>query len=168
MAHMRDRYESLQPSMLTASVASMPRRWKDALKVPPPKNIDDIFNQQAGDGSTIAEQLGAAIEQLSTLREAIRTTSYNIPEELGSEVASAARNLGSGPWPSTAAEGLTDLERLFDEILAQLKAMPASDWNKSADAGRESLTVLALAQGVSRVAAERLAAVERLVAELAE
>jgi len=55
----------------------------------------------------------------------------------------------------------------MEQLLEQLEQLSASDWNKSADAGRESLTVLALTQGASRVAAERLSAVDKIVASLA-
>jgi len=168
LPYMADRYDSLQPSYLIASIASMPRRWKDVLRVAPPKNIDDYFSVAGDDGTTAAEHVGAALAQLELLSNAIRTTSYNIPEPLGSEVAAAVQNDGSGPWPATAAEGLDALTTLFEAMHDQLTKVNTSDWNKSADAGRTTLTVVALAQGASRVAADRLAAVEQTIRTLAD
>ncbi|MFT7475616.1 MAG: hypothetical protein ACI81L_002555 [Verrucomicrobiales bacterium] len=165
---MADRYDSLQPSYLIASIASMPRRWKDALRVAPPKNIDDYFSVAGDDGTTAAEHVGATIAQLDLLSSAIRTTSYSIPEPLGSEVAAAVANNGSGPWPATAAEGLAALTSQFEALHEQLTKVSMSDWNKSADSGRTTLTVVALAQGASRVAADRLAVVERTIRTLSD
>lgn len=164
---MPDRYESLQPPSLIASIASMPRRWKEALHVPAPKSIEDVFTMEGPDGTSAAEHLGAAIASSATLLGALRTTSYNIPEPLGADVASAAHNAGSGPWPKTAADGLAELTSTLEATLAKLQELTPSDWNKSADAGNESFTVLALAQGASRVAADRLAAVDRIISTLA-
>ncbi len=164
---MRDRYESLNPASLIASIASMPRRWKDALRVPAPKNIDDFFTVEGPDG-TAAEHVGAAIAQIRTLRDAIRTTSYNVPEPLGTEVAAAAANSGSGAWPTSASEGLADLTAEMEGLKEQLDGLKPHDWNKSADAGRTTLSVLKLAQGASRVGAERLGIVERTIRTLAD
>ena len=148
-------------------MTSMPRRWKDAMRVAPPKNIDDYFAVNGEHGSA-AEHLGAVIAQLSTLSDAIRTTSYNVPEPLTSSVVSAASNTGSGPWPQSASAGLAELTDLFETLTGQLQQLNPRDWNKSADAGSTMLTVLALAQGASRVAADRLAIVERTIRTLAD
>jgi hypothetical protein len=164
---MSDRYDSLQPPSLIASIASMPRRWKDALHVPAPKNIEDSYLTPGGDGLSVAEHLGATIVMIQILQDAIRTTSYNIPEPLRLEVATAVRNNGSGPWPETAEAGLNTLSTAMEELLDQLKGLSPHDWNKSADAGRETLSILKLAQGASRVAADRLMAVDSLVETLA-
>ncbi len=165
---MGDRYDSLQPPSLIASVASMPRRWKEAMHVPPPNNIDDLFTVAGPDGTSAAEHLGATISQLTILIDAIRTTSYNVPESLGTEVAAAVHNAGSGPWPESAQAGVTKLTAVMEQMLRQLQQLTPSDWNKSADSGTETLTVLALAQGASRVAAEGLAAVDRIISALAD
>ena len=165
--------------MIVSSMASMPRRWRAAIRVDPPKNIDDFFTVPGPDGVSAAEHAGAAIAQLTVLSRAIRTTSYRIPETLDPEVAAAAQNLGSGPWPKTAAEALTELDAVFDDIKTQLDQLHTNDWNKSArvasagapDDGDESatgsatgsLSVLQLAQAASRVAAERLPLAERIL-----
>jgi len=164
---MSDRYASLNPASLTASIASLPRRWKEALRVPAPDNIDDVLTVEGPDG-TVAEHLGAAIAQIRILRDAVRTTSYNVPEPLGAEVATAAANRGSGPWPETTKSGLSDLTNELEALLEQLKGLKAHDWNKSADADRTTLSVLQLAQGCSRVGAERLAVAERTIAAVTD
>lgn len=164
---MRDRYESLQPPSLIASIASMPRRWKDALHVPAPKNIDDVFTMEGPNGVSAAEHLGAAISLSRIVLDALRTTSYNIPEPLGPDVAAAVQNSGSGAWPATAAEGLADLTKTMEDLLEKLQELTPSDWNKSADSAGQSFTVLALAQGASRVAADRLTAVDQIITALA-
>lgn len=161
-----DRYEQLQPASIIASIASMQRRWKDAVHVPADKNIDDFFAVETDDGS-IAEHLGAAIAQLRILRPALRTTAYNVPEALDSEVAAAAANLGSGPWPTSTKAGLADLFAELDAIKTELESINTRDWAKQAQAGSTSVTLLQLAQGTSRVAADRLTKVERLVRHLA-
>ena len=165
---MSDRYDSLQPPSLIASIASMPRRWKDALHVPAPKTIEDIHLTPGSDGISVAEHLGATIAMTRILQDAIRTTSYNIPEPLRPEVAAAVQNSGSGPWPETAQVGLASLTAAMEELLDQLKRLSPHDWNKSADAGRETFSILKLAQGASRVAADRLMAVDSLVETLAD
>ena len=156
-------------------MASMPRRWRDAIRVDAPKNIDDFFASPGPDGVSAAEHTGAAIAQLNVLSRAIRTTSYRTPEPLGSEVAAAVHNLGSGPWPETASDALTQLDAIFEEIKTQLEQLHTNDWTKSAQvtsAGPPSdgvanaggpVSVLQLAQGASRVAAERLSLADRIL-----
>lgn len=162
-----DRYDALLPASLIASMASMPRRWKDAMHLPPPKSAEDYFTLEGPDG-TPAEHLGAAIAQLRLINDAIRTTSYNVPESVGPDVQSAVADQGSGPWPSSAHGGLSDLVEQFEAIGERLGALSASDWNKSASAPSGNLTVLAIAQGASRVAANRLAIFERTLQALAD
>lgn len=172
---MRDRYESLKPNNLIASMSSMPRRWKDAIRVDPPKNIDDYFNVSGSDGNP-AEIVGAVVAQLKILDDAIRTTSYNIPEALPPEAGAAVKNLGTGPWPANAAEARDQLTEAFGNLEARLRQLNTHDWKKSAtvlsvttlpdgtqrDSG-ETLSVLQLAQGASRVAATALPIVERTI-----
>lgn len=146
----------------------MPRRWKEALHVAPPKSIDEVFSEPGPDGSSAAEHMGAAIAMTEALIDAIRTTAYNVPEPLGPEAATAIHNAGSGPWPASPHVALNTLDGLMEDLLEQLKRLSPSDWNKSADAGSETFTILALAQGASRVAAERLNAVERIIDALAD
>jgi len=172
---MRDRYDSLKPTTVIASIASMQQRWKDAIRVEKPKNIEDYYSV-AGPNGSAAEHIGAVVAQLAVLSNAIRTTSYNVPEPIAPEAASAAKNLGSGPWAATATEGMAQLQASFEELLARLKQLNPHDWNKSANVltgaapvdgvsprSSESLTVLQLAQGASRVAAERLPLAERAI-----
>lgn len=135
--------------------------------MPAPKNIEDLFTTPGPDGTSVAEHTGAAISMIATLQDALRTTTYNVPEALSPEVATAARNAGSGPWPSSAESGLDSLISVFEQLLEQLERLSANDWNKAAESGSESLTVLALTQGASRVAAERLNAVDKIVTSLA-
>lgn len=145
----------------------MPRRWKEVMHVPAPKNIDEVFTDAGPDGTTAAEHLGAAISMVTILVDAVRTTSYNVPEPLGPEVATAVQNAGSGPWPDSAHDGLSSLTTTMERLHEQLQQLSPSDWNKSADSGNETFTVLALAQGASRVGAERLAAVDRIISAVA-
>ena len=145
----------------------MPRRWKEALRVSAPKNIDEVFTSAGPDGISAAEHMGAAISMVQVLANAIRTTSYNVPETLGTEVASAALNAGSGPWPNSAHDGLSELTTLMEQIGEQLSQLSPSDWNRSADSGTQTFTILALAQGVTRVTAERLALVDGVIDTLA-
>lgn len=162
-----DRYERLAPASLIASISSMPRRWKEAVYVPPDVSIDDFFTVSTDQGS-IAEHFGAAIAQIALLRDAIRTTSYNVPEPLDMGVAAAVANKGSGPWPKNAKSARNELKDQFEKLEGELKELKTTDWNRSADAGNTTLTILALAQGASRVGAERLSIVERLVRSLAD
>lgn len=162
-----DRYDRLQPASIVASIASMPRRWKEALHVPPEENIDDYFIVETDQGS-IAEHMGAATAQIRILRGAIRTTTYNNPEPVEAEVVAAAANAGSGPWPSNAKEGLAAFNDEIEKLQAELDNVGVRDWNKTARAGNSSVSLLGLAQGASRVAADRLAIVERLVRALVD
>ncbi len=141
----------------------MPRRWKDALHLPPPKNIDDVFTTAGPDGISAAEDAGAVLAQVAVLADAIRTTSYNQPEALGAEVVSALRNAGSGPWPSTAGAALENLTSMFENLSGRLGDLRPADWNKSASTPEGSITLIELVRAVARVSADRLARVERTV-----
>lgn len=130
------------------------------------KNIDDYFTVETDEGS-VAEHLGATLAQLRLLRGAIRTTAYNVPEPLDPAVLAAAANRGSGPWPESAKSGLSDLAEEIEELKGELDRVSVRDWNKTAPAGDQSISLIQLAQGASRVAADRLSVVERLVRSLA-
>ena len=60
---MSDRYDSLQPPHIISTLRSMPRRWKSALHVAPPKDIDELFGKSIGDQPAAAEHSGAALAQ---------------------------------------------------------------------------------------------------------
>lgn len=155
-------------------MASMPRRWREAIRVEPPKNIDDFFAVPGPEGPSAAEHVGAVIAQLKVLDDAIRTTSYNTPETLSAEAAAAVINAGSGPWPATASDGLRQLDEVFAALEERLKGLNTYDWTKSASVassgtpadgvpstGDTKLSVLELAQGTSRVAATHLSLAEK-------
>ena len=163
---MSDRYDTLRPNQIVSSIASLPSRWRDAFRIDPELDIEDFFTVAAADGTSMAEHCGAVITQLPALRDAIRTTTYPAPEALGDQVAAAIQNLGSGPWPSSAREALNAISEELKALDEQLKLLHTHDWNKAASSGGTSYTVIQLAQGTSRVAADRLRAVERLVEEL--
>jgi len=171
-----DRYDRLNYQATVSTIGSMPRRWKDALYVQPPKNIEDYFSVEGPEG-TMAEHVGAAIAQIRVLRGAVRTTSYNVPDPLEPEVLVAVGDKGSGPWPKSANEGLTDLLAEYEALKAEFDNLKPSDWNKSADlkpqdgdktAHGRSFTIVDLARAVSRVSAERLGKVERTVRKLVD
>lgn len=160
---MGDRYDSLQPPNLIAAIKSMPRRWADALYVAPPKNIEDFFAEVGPDGVSAAEDAGATLALVGILQDAIRTTSYNSPEALGSEVVAAMANNGSGPWPPSAADATESIEALMESLAERLDALHTSDWGKSASTPDGSVTLTELLRGAVRVAAERLARAERTI-----
>ena len=117
---------------------------------------------------TIAEHCGAAIAQIDVLALAIRTTLYTSPDPLEDQVVAAVSNAGTGPWPKTAREALNKVSSSLKQLREELELINTSGWNRSATSHLEmqSFTVLTLARGSSRVAAERLIAVESLVREL--
>lgn len=168
---MSDRYDQLLPPSLTATIGSMPRRWKEALYLPPPKSIDDVFTEADPNGICVAEEAGAMLAMLAVLEPAIRTTSYNDPELLTTEVQAAVKNDGAGPWPSSAKDALQSIEERFESLIDLVNSLNPRDWTKSASiksptgpsvSGR--LTMTELIQGASRVSAERLARAEKAVA----
>lgn len=165
---MGDRYDVLRPNQITASIASLPSRWRGAFRIDPDLDIDieDLFTVAAKDGTSLAEHCAAVIAQLGVLRDAIRTTTYPVPETLDDQVAAAVANRGSGPWPSSAREALNAISAELNSLSEQLRLVKTNDWKKAATCGGTSFTVIQLAQGTSRVAADRLRAVEYLVAEL--
>lgn len=144
----------------------MPRRYKDALTLPPDEDINELLTKPGADGSTIAEHLGAAVALVDILAKAARTTGYLTPEPLDMTVESAMQNSGSGPWPSTAKQAQKQIEELVEDLTKRLAEMPSSSWSRTAPSPSGSASVSQLTQGVVRVLAERLAAVERTVAQV--
>ncbi len=160
---MGDRYDSLQPPNIIAAIKSMPRRWTDALYVAPPKNIEDFFTVDGPDGVSAAEDAGATIALVTILQDAVRTTSYNEPEALGSEVMSAMANTGSGSWPASSVDALEQIEALMEAFASRLEALTTSDWGKSARTPDGTATLTDVARGAVRVTADRLARAERTI-----
>ena len=159
---MSDRYDSLQPPHIISTLRSMPRRWKSALYVAPPKDIDELFGKAIGDHPSAAEHSGAALAQLTILFDAIRTTGYSVPEPLGPEVQSALADKGSGPWPADAAEAIQSIGDTCEALADRLDALAPADWMRST----EGITVNDLARGAARVSAERLRQAERMIERL--
>ena len=160
---MGDRYDSLHPPNLIAALRSMPRRWTDALHVPAPKNIEDFFTVPGPDDVSAAEDTGATLALVSILETAIRTTSYNTPEALGSDVVGAMANTGSGPWPTSASAALDSIEALMEGVAERLEKLNTNDWGKTASTPQGSVTLTDLARGAVRVTADRLARTERTI-----
>lgn len=144
----------------------MPRRYKDALTLPPDENVADIFTVPGGDGTTVAEHLGAAIALLETLRQAARTTGYLEAEALDASVEAAMQDSGTGPWPAAAKAGREQLEEIAESFADQLEGMPTSSWSRSASGPSGSITMSQLAQGGVRVLAGRLGAIERVISQV--
>lgn len=146
----------------------MPGRWVDGFRVDPELDIEDFYTVPGSTGMTIAEHCGAAIAQIDVLALAIRTTLYTSPDPLDDQVVAAVSNAGTGPWPKTAREALNKVSSSLKQLREELELINTSGWNRSATSHLEmqSFTVLTLARGSSRVAAERLIAVESLVREL--
>ncbi len=147
-----------------ASVGSMSRRWSEAIRVAPPKNIEEYFTVAAPNGLVLADEMGAAIAQLSILTNAIRTTSYLEPDPLPEGSVQAMRNELDGDRPPSATAGLTQLTTLNDEIYGRLKDLRMADWKNEATSGSETISITDFAKGVSRVNAERLARATRTLA----
>jgi hypothetical protein len=164
---MSDQYDRLQPPFIISSIRSMPRRWKEALHVHPPKNIDDFYSEPGPTGESAASDVGAALEQVRVLADAIRTTSYNVPEALGGEVETAMKDAGTGPWPPTAGEALHDMERLMEDLGDRLESLQPHDWAKRASTPSGSdVSVEQLGQATTRVLATRLARVAQTIRQV--
>ena len=89
-----------------------------------------------------------------------------MPEPLDEQVPAAVANIGSGPWPSSARDAVNAISTEFKSLDELLKTLKTTDWNKTASCGAASYSVIQLAQATSRVAADRLRDVEKLVADL--
>jgi len=163
---MSDQYDRLQPPFIVSSIRSMPRRWEQALRVQPPKNIEDFYTLEGSSGQSAASDVGAALEQVRVLADAIRTTSYNEPEVLGSEVEAAMSDSGSGPWPASAAEALEHIEALMNTLGDRLEALHSRDWAKRARMASGDVSIEQLGQATTRVLATRLSRVERTIREV--
>jgi len=163
---MTDQYDRLQPPFIVSSIRSMPRRWKKAMHVRPPKNVEDFYTVETDDGRTAAGDVGAALTQVRLLADAIRTTSYNVPETLGPEVETAIRDAGSGPWPPSASDALEQMESLMNDLGDRLEALQPQDWAKRAKTPTGEVSLQQLGQATTRVLATRLARVDRTIREV--
>ena len=163
---MSDRYDKLNHNALMASIGSMSRRWNDDLYVAPPQSMNDFFELEGPSGAVIADDLGAAINQVSILSNAIRLTSYIEPEPLPDHVIEAMANELGGPRPANASTGLLNLTEINDEVYERLSKLRMTDWSREAMWGSEVISINALARGVSRVNAERLSRASRTLQAL--
>lgn len=158
---MSDRYDNLNHNTLLASVGSMSRRWKEAIFVAPPHNIEDYFTLEAPDALVLADEMGAALTQVTILTNAIRTTSYLEPDPLPDMYAEAMRNELSGDRPKSATEGLEQIIAINDEVYGRLQDLRLVDWKNTATGDSGTVSISDLVKGVSRVNAERLARATR-------
>lgn len=164
---MSDQYDRLQPPFIVSSIRSMPRRWKEALSVAPPKNIEDFYAKSGPSGDSAASDVGAALEQVRVLADAVRTTSYNDPSPLSSEVETALKDEGTGPWPPTADAALDQIEVLMEELGDRLEALQPNDWAKRASTpSGTDVSIEQLGQATTRVLATRLARVAQTIRQV--
>ena len=152
---MSDRYDLLLPPDLISTIKSMPRRWSAALYLASTAT-DDTFTRPGADGLSAAQHTGAMLAQIDMLTEAIRATSFNRDEVLGSETLAAMADEGSGPEASSVDAGLKAIDAAMDALAAKLESLSTSDWNTDARTVDGTVTLVSLVQGAARVAAERL------------
>lgn len=158
---MSDRYDQLNHNTLMASVGSMSGRWKEAIVVPPSENIEELFTMAAPDGLVLANEMGAAITQVTILNLAIRTTSYLDPDPLPDMAIEAMQNELDGDRPASAREAVAAITSINDEAYGRLKDLRMADWKNQATSGSRTVSITDLAKGLSRVNAERLARASR-------
>jgi len=164
---MSDQYDRLQPPFIISSIRSMPRRWKEALYVHPPKDIEDFYNKPGPAGDSAASDVGAALEQVRVLADAIRTTSYNDADPLSSEVDTAMKDEGTGPWPPTAHDALGEIEALMEKLGDRLEGLQPNDWAKRAStASGADVSIEQLGQATTRVLATRLGRVAQTIRQV--
>ena len=160
---MADRYDNLNHNNMMASIGSMPRRWSDAICLPAPQNIEDVFTEEGPGGIVIADEMGAAIHQMELLDLAIRVTSYLDPEPLPDGTVDAAADRLSGSRPKNAAQAIADIVEVNESAYKRLSDLRMADWSKSGTQNGVTMNISDLAKGVSRVNAERLARATRAV-----
>ena len=158
---MADRYDNLNHNALMASVGSMSRRWNEDIYIPPPQSIDDFFTAVGPSEIVIADELGAAIRQVTILSDAIRATSYLEQEPLPDLVLEAMADELDGPRPSNAAAGLAELTKVNEEIYQRLSDLRMVDWSHEGTCNGTVVSITDLTRGVSRVNAERLSRATR-------
>ena len=163
---MADRYDKLNHNTVMASVGSMSRRWREAIRVPKPHNIEDFYTAEAAGGLVLADEMGAAITQTTILMNAIRTTSYLEPDPLPDLTVEAMRNELTGERPPSAVDAIEQIAGITDEVYRRLKDLRMADWKNEATWGSMTISISDLAKGVSRVNAERLARATRTLASV--
>lgn len=160
---MDDRYASLTPPQLIASLRSMPRRFTEALELAAPRTPDEVIG-------LVASDIGALLGQLGVLDEAIHTTADHIADPLPVTVDQAVADAGGGNGAivsdavlSGAREALDAIEVVTQRIADRLDRLSADDWNRAAYSPTTAYTLTELAQGAVRVAADRLRVTERAI-----
>lgn len=153
---MADRYDSLTPPVLIASLRSMPRRYAEALELAAPKTAHEVFH-------LAADHIGALLAQLAVIDDAVHRTSDHEADRLGAEVDSAIADRGRGLPVDRVETALAEIERVTSALADRLDGLSAGDWNRSAPTPTATYSITELAQGAVRVAAERLRATERSI-----
>ncbi len=153
---MEDRYDSLTPPMILASLRSMPRRFAEALELAAPKTAQQVIH-------LAAEDIGALLAQLAVLDEAVHTTVDHDADPLGADVDAAVADRGRGLPVEDAPTALAEIEVVTSRLADRLDSLSADGWNRSASSPSARYEVTDLARGAVRVAAERLRTTERAV-----
>lgn len=163
---MTDRYDTLNHNTLMASIGSMSRRWKEAIYVAPPENIEDFFTLESPDGLVLADEMGAAIAQVTILANAIRTTSYVESEPLPDLAIEAMQDELDGDRPPSAGAAIAAITSINDEVYGRLKDLRMVAWKNESTGESRTVSITDLAKGVSRVNAERLARATRTLEQV--
>lgn len=135
----------------------MPGRYAEIIGVGAPLTGEQLLESGA------AAEIGSMLAQLAVIDGAVRSTSWNDPPRLGSDVDAAIADTADGPAVTSAREALDRIEELMTTLADRFDGMALDEWNRTAESAHGPLSMNELAQGAVRVAAERLLATERAI-----
>lgn len=164
---MSDRYDTLTPPLIIATLRSMPRRYAEALESVASMTADEVLAE-------VATDLSAALSGLEVIDRAIHTTADHaadpLPPAVDAAVAGAPTGLDSAGARAvdSATDAVAALDAVTTRLAERLDRLTADDWNRSAASPTASYDVTDLARGAARLAAERLRAIEGIVRTLGD
>ena len=119
----------------------MPRRYREIIGARAP-----LSGELQGE-SGVGAEIGSMMAQLAVIDDAVRSTTWNDPPRLGSDVVAAIADTAEGPDVASAHEALDRIEHLTTTLADRLDAMALDEWNRTAESDQGPLSINELAQG---------------------
>lgn len=160
---MRDRYDSLQPVHLIATMRSLPRRYRAAVTGHPelsPVEVGALVTPEP-DGRRVVDLIGDTVRTLALVERSLELV------VLGDHVVPAAAvDSSERHWPTDCDTLGVELDALDDVATAladRIESVGDRDWERTGRlTGGGTVTAIELAREAARTGAEHLRAIERL------
>jgi hypothetical protein len=155
-----DRYKSLSPDAILATLRSLPRRYRAELSGDPSLDTAALASTRGREGVSPAGLIRDAAARISVLADAVHRAAVLDTPTVDVEPAVTGD-------PASIDQALAELDAAVTHAAQVIESQPSSAWDRRARVNTSQPTVLELAQDCAREGVEHLRRLTSLLDELA-